>query len=225
MQEQWRPIPGYEGHYEISDLGQVRSIDRLVDRGNRRMRLKGRILKPEQRCPDGGRIYYVVKLSKDGIVSKWYVHILVLTIFRGECPEGQEGCHNNGISTDNRLENLRWDTHIANVHDAIEHGTFRSIRSYNGDKTHCHRGHPFDEINTKIRPEGRACRECARINERARYRRREPVQLKDRDHPNTHCPRGHLFDEANTYVRPNGKWNCIKCRRLAANAWYRRQKD
>ena len=48
---------------------------------------------------------------------------LVLLAFIGPCPRGMECCHNNGVSQDDRLENLRWDTHSANLMDRVEHGT------------------------------------------------------------------------------------------------------
>jgi hypothetical protein len=51
------------------------------------------------------------------------VHRLVLEAFVGPCPAGMEACHNNGVRTDNRLENLRWDTRSANCRDRIRHGT------------------------------------------------------------------------------------------------------
>ncbi len=162
-------MPDYEGLYEASDLGRVRSLDRdVIDKGRSRVRhFKGRILKQQLRKNTG---YLMVALSKDGIVEDWYVHRLILTTFRGEPEDGHEGCHENDIRTDNRLENLRWDTHLANVGDAIQRGRASNIGDFNGTKTHCLRGHPFDEANTVVRPNGRSCRECRRINERARYR-------------------------------------------------------
>lgn len=53
------------------------------------------------------------------------VHRLVLEAFVGPCPAGMEGCHNNGCPSDNRLQNLRWDTRLANNADKIRHGTSR----------------------------------------------------------------------------------------------------
>jgi hypothetical protein len=52
-----------------------------------------------------------------------YVHALVLEAFVGPRPEGFDACHNNGNKTDNRLENLRWDTKSANSLDKRRHGT------------------------------------------------------------------------------------------------------
>lgn len=51
------------------------------------------------------------------------IHRLVLETFIGPCPDGMECCHNNGDPVDNRLGNLRWDTHFNNVQDSIKHGT------------------------------------------------------------------------------------------------------
>jgi DNA-binding transcriptional regulator YiaG len=61
-------------------------------------------------------------------VSAILVHRLVLLAFVGPCPPGMEGCHNDGNPANNRIENLRWDTHDANMKDAIRHGTARSAR-------------------------------------------------------------------------------------------------
>lgn len=166
-QERWRPIVNYEDHYEVSSHGRVRSVERRVashDDGRIRV-FKSRILRPGLR-----QGYHVVNLSKDGIRAKFYVHRLVLIAFRGEPPPGAECCHYNGIRDDNRLQNLRWDTHLSNVRDTIAHGRHRSIGLYNSEKTHCKRGHLFDEVNTVIRPNGgRACKECRRMMERIRY--------------------------------------------------------
>lgn len=60
----------------------------------------------------------------DGVSRKQHkVHRLVLEAFVGPCPEGMMCCHNNGINSDNRLENLRWDTGTNNQADRLAHGT------------------------------------------------------------------------------------------------------
>jgi hypothetical protein len=101
MNENWRPIPGRAG-YEVSDLGRVRSIDRLVMKlacdGPAPHRLKGRVLKPGPTS----RGYLTVGLPGGTAL----VHRLVLTAFSGECPDGFEAGHRNGDKTDNRLANL-----------------------------------------------------------------------------------------------------------------------
>lgn len=64
-----------------------------------------------------------VTLSRDK--KKWRVRVpvLVLTVFVGPCPLGLECCHENGDEKDDRLDNLRWDTHSANLMDRRKHGT------------------------------------------------------------------------------------------------------
>lgn len=163
--ENWLPVAGMEGFYEVSNLGRVRSVDRVVigARGAPH-RLSGRMLK--QRLSTRG--YVIVMMSKDGAYQNRLVHRLVLGAFVGEAQDGQECCHLNGVRTDNRLENLRWDTHSGNSQDQVAHGTHRNIR-----KTHCDRGHEFTPENTYIRPGGqRLCRSCKRDYQNERYRTR-----------------------------------------------------
>lgn len=77
----------------------------------------------------------------------------------------------------------------------------------NARKTHCPRGHPYDEVNTYRKPSGgRHCRKCRRIREGPK---RCPNALKER------CPRGHLYDAENTYRDPSGGRHCRTCRRAA----------
>jgi hypothetical protein len=68
-----------------------------------------------------------------GINKKNYhllVHRLVLLTFVGEPPDGTECCHNNGIANDNRLENLRWDTHHSNNQDRKLHGKYANGQNH-----------------------------------------------------------------------------------------------
>ena len=124
--ETWRAIPFHEG-YEVSDLGNVRSLDRVLADGRRR---KGQPLKPfvSGRPPgkDGrreGRYFYVELGAKDGSRKAFSVHKLVALAFLGEPEDGQEVCHGDRGRWDNSLGNLRWDTRSANSHDAIRQGT------------------------------------------------------------------------------------------------------
>lgn len=123
MDEDWRPVVGYEGRYEVSDLGRVRSVEHRDRRGVRR---PGIILRL-QRDSDG---YRIAGLSRDGRVRSRKVARLVLAAFVGSAPERAEACHNNGDRQDNRLENLRWDSTKANAADRDRHGrTARGARS------------------------------------------------------------------------------------------------
>lgn len=136
--EIWLPVVGWEGLYEVSD--RVRSLPRMVYAGRGRQRFNaGRLLK----LPVTKRGYLQATLCREGKERKRPVNLLVLEAFVGPCPPGQECCHGNDIKTDNRLENLRWDTDSANSYDQVRNGKHPMAR-----KTHCKNGHPFDEANT-----------------------------------------------------------------------------
>lgn len=119
--ETWRPVVGYESFYEVSDLGRVRSLPRLVRHGGRcaldvMIKKGGRVLKPS----DHEKGYLIVNLRG----RTQLVHRLVLEAFRGPCPDGMEGCHfPDSTRTNCRLDNLRWDTRKSNHADKIVHGT------------------------------------------------------------------------------------------------------
>lgn len=91
------------------------------------------------------------------------VHRLVLTAFVGPCPDGLECCHWDDNPAHNCLGNLRWDTRSANQVDRIRNG-----RNPDANKTHCDRGHAFDEVNTYTNPKTgkRYCRPCIRDAQR-----------------------------------------------------------
>lgn len=115
-QERWLAVRGFEGLYEVSDLGRVRSLDRVVANGSR---WPGRLC---SLTPHGAG-YRIVGLSKDGKSHAILVHRIVLEAFVGPCPPGMQGAHGNGIRDDNRLTNLRWDTISGNHADKFRHGT------------------------------------------------------------------------------------------------------
>lgn len=115
--EVWKSAPGYEGIYEVSTLGSVRSLTRRASESGQAR--NGRILKPMANL----RGYMVVGLWKAGTRTPYLVHRLVLLTFIGACPEGQQGCHGDGNPGNNRLDNLRWDSLAANQADRRGHGT------------------------------------------------------------------------------------------------------
>jgi hypothetical protein len=118
--ERWRPVVGYEGLYEVSDLGRVRSLDRVsLLQGKYKRFAKGRVLKP---IPNS-KGYHLVTLSKDGIQKTPSVHQLVLQAFVGPCPEGQLVRHGPGGKDDNRLSNLSYGTPKQNMADRLRDGT------------------------------------------------------------------------------------------------------
>lgn len=123
--EEWRPVVGYEGFYEVSSLGRVRSLPRIVFQNGNSMHLvkrnvSGRILKSAN---SNKMKHQAVLLCALGGRKNSLVHRLVLEAFVGPCPDGMECCHNNGDGSDNRVENLRWDTRKSNHRDSMRHGT------------------------------------------------------------------------------------------------------
>lgn len=121
MKEIWKPVVGYEGLYEVSSLGKIRSLDRTVlGRGGCFRRIKGRIVK-EYIDEDGRALVGLWKLNKG--VTRFVCHI-VLEAFVGPRPPGHEACHFPDINpANNAVSNLRWDTSAANKEDSRKHGT------------------------------------------------------------------------------------------------------
>lgn len=153
MSEKWRAVVGYEGLYEVSNAGQVRSLPRPGTRGG--------IMGTDEH-PAG---YLCVKLSKDGRKKHYTVHTLLIIAFRGPRPAGKECRHRNGDPTDNRLVNLIWGTSAENSQDMIEHGRTNSRIEK------CPQGHAYTRENTYLYDGRRYCRACNRVYTRRRQRR------------------------------------------------------
>ena len=118
MSEHWLPVVGFEGLYEVSDLGRIRSIDRIVSSGKQ---WRGRIRRAYRSKADRRLSIVLYRASRP---TTRRVHRLVLEAFCGLCPEGMEACHYPDNDPSNcRLDNLRWDTPISNHADKIVHGT------------------------------------------------------------------------------------------------------
>ena len=138
--ENWLPVVGWEGLYDISDQGRVRNSR------------TGRILRQWIR----GK-HFQVELSNKNRSHRHcvYVHHLVLEAFVGPREEGQMGLHWND-ETDNHLSNLRWGSRSDNTRDSVRNGNHNQAR-----KTHCPAGHEYTPENTWVSSKGdRHCRAC-----------------------------------------------------------------
>lgn len=162
--EKWRAVPGYHG-YEVSSLGNVRSLNRVTGRGRR---WRGKTMTPNA-MKNG---YMLVSLWRQGHRSSVLVHRLVLQAFIGPAASNQEARHGNGVRRDNRLSNLSWGSHSDNQLDQVLHGTHDRA-----SRTHCPAGHPYDAANTYVYPNGRhrGCRSCRTEHARASVLRRRSV--------------------------------------------------
>lgn len=116
--EEWRPVVGHEGDYEVSNLGNVR---RLTYRGKDGTSFF--YVAPKPMAPNHSGPYPYVGLSKDDKKVRRDIHRLVLEAFVGPCPEGMEAGHLNGNSRDARLANLAWVSKEENEAHKIAHGT------------------------------------------------------------------------------------------------------
>lgn len=165
---EWRPIPGYEGYYEVSDTGLVRGLTRKVtSKWGVTTTVAGRILKPGRmkRPP-----YQNVKLSRENVPANRQVHHLVLETFIGPRPPGMWGLHRDGDLDNNHVSNLYWGTPTQNYADAMNHGTHKNANATL--KSHCIRGHEYTDDNTywHLKRGVRQCRECNRIRQRQDYK-------------------------------------------------------
>lgn len=124
-QEEWRPVVGWEGMYEVSDLGQVRSISRPVryrcfcGHGEIIRNKKGKVLRPVYNIG-----YGTVQLTDGDRRERWLVHRLVCIAFHGPAPDGKEQvAHCDGNPGNARADNLRWVNCRENMADKWGHGT------------------------------------------------------------------------------------------------------
>lgn len=115
--KRWSPVLGWEGYYEVSEMGDVRSIERRGKTQFGERGYGGVVLTPlKTRYPS-------VNLTAPGRRSQRTIHVLVLESFVGPRPDGMDACHHDGNRGNYALSNLRWDTRRANHADKIRHGT------------------------------------------------------------------------------------------------------
>lgn len=112
----WKDIQGFEGRYQVSDDGVVRSLERQDNLGRP---VAERILRPGTTSFG----YPKVSLCVNGVPVYRMIHRLVLESFVGPCPEGMECRHLDGNPQNNTLGNLCWGTPEEQAHDKIKHNT------------------------------------------------------------------------------------------------------
>lgn len=114
----WFDIPGYEGFYQINEFGQIKSLSRYVQVGNRVRFLKERILSISIK-KEG---YHFVRLSKDGIDVGYRINRLVAMIFIANPLKLPEVNHKDGNKANNHVDNLEWVTKQQNISHAWKTG-------------------------------------------------------------------------------------------------------
>lgn len=118
--EIWKDIPGFEGKYQASTFGRIRSVDRrvrIVVHGKEATRLlKGRVLRPG--ALSSGHLSVVLGREYGSML----VHVAVAITFIGSRPKDMDVCHNDGNPKNNRVDNLRYDTRANNILDVYRIG-------------------------------------------------------------------------------------------------------
>ncbi len=122
MNDIWVPVLGYEGYYEVSNTGKVRSLPRLLRRADGHFsKHKGRELNPSV----GRTGYLFVNLSANGVAVTKYVHVIVWVAFYGAVPYWLEINHEDGIKANCHIDNLDLTTPKGNTRHAMQHGLKR----------------------------------------------------------------------------------------------------
>lgn len=121
MQEIWKDINDYEGSYQVSNYGNIRSLTRKVNKWDGEKTIKGQLIKQE--LNNSG--YYKVSLYKSQKYKHFYIHRLIATHFISN-PENKPCVnHINGIKADNMAENLEWCTRSENSKHAFKLGLLK----------------------------------------------------------------------------------------------------
>jgi hypothetical protein len=152
--EIWKDIPNYEGLYQVSNFGRVKSLERVFyNRGPRYL--------PETLMlfdVSGGNPYRRVKLSKNGRYRRFGVHVLVALCFIGPRPTGYSVLHGKEGKFVNTVENLSYGTHKQNMQDKKRDGTQWQLSI-----EVCPWGHPYSGNNLNFNsPPHRRCFACQR---------------------------------------------------------------
>lgn len=156
--EIWKPVLGYEGLYEASNLGRVRSIKYPITR----------ILKPHYKKRGYAHLGLYTHAGKLCCVQ---LHKAVYEAFQGPIPEGKEIDHIDNDPSNNLLTNLQVLSHKQNMRKAHARLLERGFTNGRAAQTHCKHGHELSGENVYLRGKRRVCRVCVA----ARYQQRKTI--------------------------------------------------
>ena len=123
MTEIWKDIQGYEGFYQISNLGNVKSLERVVDKGNGILQHRKERIMNKRESVDG---YYIAKLNVNKKSKSIAIHILVARHFIDNPNNYPEVNHKDCNRKNNQVDNLEWCTHQQNVEHSKQLGHYKT---------------------------------------------------------------------------------------------------
>lgn len=205
MEEIWKDIEGFEGLYQVSNLGRVKSLDRYVESRGHLIYRKGVIRKPFDTTG-----YYSVTLNKDRKETTFQVHRLVAQAFIPNPNDLPVVNHLDGRKTNNCIDNLEWTTYAENSKHAVETGLVDVIASkINGLKA-------IDVIAIRVK-----CEDTQQVFESVvaaeRYIKSECIHDNIHKHKRTHNGRGWLFtiiDEEYYQAHKDDKLDLEACEKI-----------
>lgn len=122
MEEIWKDIQGYEGLYQISNYGRVKSLERIVRKSNGVLQPRQERIMAKRVSTDG---YYIAKLSRDGHSKSIAIHRLVASHFIPNPNNLPEVNHKDFDRTNNHVDNLEWCTHLDNIKYSWAEGHYK----------------------------------------------------------------------------------------------------
>jgi len=133
--ELWKPVRGYEGLYEVSNKGRVRSLSRFKNNHSKKQYIGERIL-TNSPMTNG---YLRVNLNKGGVPKHYFIHRLVAQHFLINPGNKRTINHRDGNPRNNDVSNLEWATDYENIHHAMDTG----LMNYKGE------GNPMSKLTGK----------------------------------------------------------------------------
>ena len=123
MEEIWKDIKGYEGYYQISNMGNVKSLERTVTKSNGVVQIRKERIMNKRESTDG---YYIAKLNVNNHSKSIAIHRLVAQHFIPNPDNLPEVNHIDTNRKNNRVDNLEWCTHKDNVRYSADKGHYRN---------------------------------------------------------------------------------------------------
>lgn len=118
--EIWKPIKEFEGMYEVSNLGEVRTVERTIDRKSKKGKLHTFPISSKIKTPNKNKFGYItIALVKENKTYNTYLHRIIAEAFIDNPKCRNVINHKNGIKSDNRIENLEWVTSAENNAHAV----------------------------------------------------------------------------------------------------------